>query len=147
MLTLLSSPSLLKNPFAPYRSQNSRNREKKVPESKNTLFPHQTRVFWVKKLAIPPTLPWGMGKWELFFDSKCLFSGMERGNSIVSEIIAQLIAQTFFCCNFPVTNYRIDSCTNFCCNLFTLLPPDRSLEKRTTLCRNYQINSGQNFLR
>ena len=32
------------------------------------------------------------------------------------RIIALLIPQTFFCCNFPVQNYRRNARTNFCCN-------------------------------
>ena len=40
----------------------------------------------------------------------------QSAHTIVSELIAQLIPQTFFCCNFPVQNYRIYSRTNFCYN-------------------------------
>ena len=38
--------------------------------------------------------------------------------TIVSKMIAQLIPQTFFCCNFPVKNYQINSRTNFCCTFY-----------------------------
>ena len=61
--------------------------------------------------------------------------------------IAQLIPQTFFCCNFPVRNYRMNPRTNSCCNLFTLFPPGQISAKSTPLCQNYRINSGRNFLR
>ena len=45
-------------------------------------------------------------------------------SAIVSEIIAQLIPQTFFCCNFRDKNNQINSCTNFCCN-FSLFHPEQ----------------------
>ena len=47
--------------------------------------------------------------WRLTWEN----AGISYQNTIVSEIIAQLIPQPFFCCNYRVKNYQMNSSTNF----------------------------------
>ena len=68
---------------------------------------------------------------------RCL--GFIPRHTIVSEIIAQLIPQTSFCCNFPVHNYRIDSCTKFCC-IFYLFHPEQ-----ISAIKNAPVSKLQNY--
>ena len=53
-----------------------------------------------------------------------------------------------FLCDFPVSNYQIDSRTmQFLLYLFTLLQPEQISTKELPKCRNYRINSGRKFSR
>ena len=66
------------------------------------------------------------------------------GSTIVSKINAQLISQTFFCCNFPAQNYRIDSRTNFCCTFLRCFIQNRSLQQNSP--KISEVNSGPKLL-